>query len=175
MPTGARLARTDDVDDIAAINVVAWRERLAPRFSDVDLGIINAADFATIWGQAILAPPSPLYRLAVATDGHDRARGYAAWGPCTDPDADTGDVEILTFEIDPLHRRLGHGSRLLSAVAGMSADQGARALSMWCDVADEPRRAFFVSSGWGPDSAWRDVEISPDALLREVRLVTSLL
>jgi GNAT superfamily N-acetyltransferase len=174
MPTGARLARTDDVDDIAAITEAVWRERLVPRFEDLDPGVINAADFAATWGQAILAPPSPLYRVAVATDDADRTRGYAAWGPCTDPDAESGDVEILTFEIDPPHRRMGHGSRLLSAVAGLGADQGAQALSMWCDVADEPRRAFFVSSGWAPDSAWRDVEISNGALVREVRLVTSL-
>ena len=174
MPTGARLTRTDDVDDIAAITEAAWRERLIPRFENLDPGVMTAADVATTWGEAILAPPSPLDRLAVATDDADRARGYAAWGPCTDPDAENGDVEILTFEIDPLHRRMGHGSRLLSAVAGMGADQGAVALSVWCDVADEPRRAFFVSSGWAPDSAWRDVEIYNGALVREVRLVTSL-
>ena len=38
MPTGARLARTDDVDDIAAITEAAWRERLIPRFENLDPG-----------------------------------------------------------------------------------------------------------------------------------------
>jgi len=38
-------------------------------------------------------------------------------------------------------------------------------------LADEARRGFLQSAGWGPDTAYRDREIG-DSLLREVRLVT---
>lgn len=38
-------------------------------------------------------------------------------------------------------------------------------------LADEARRAFLQSAGWGPDTAYRDREIG-DEVLREVRLVT---
>jgi GNAT superfamily N-acetyltransferase len=100
--------------------------------------------------------------------------GYAAWGPADDDDATPGDVEVLAFDIDPQRRRLGHGSRLMSAVVDLAANQGARALSMWCTLDDEGRRAFLTSSGWAPDSAWREIEISASTVVREVRLVTGL-
>ena len=174
MPTGARLARTDDVDAIAKITVAAFRERLGDSIMGEVPELSDARMFADIWAQAILSPPSPLHRLAVAVGDDDRVRGYAAWGPSTEADCVPGDVEIMAFEIAPEHRRQGHGSRLMSAVVDLSANAGGLGLLMWCHVADEGRRAFLQSMGWAPDSAWRDVEISPDVVQREVRLVTAL-
>jgi ribosomal protein S18 acetylase RimI-like enzyme len=174
MPTGARLARTDDVDDMARINVLVWRQRLSPVVGANNLDFLQDTDFATLWGDAILRPPSPLHRVAVAVDDGDRVCGYAAWGPSADADSSPGDVEVFAFEVDPQFRRIGHGSRLMSAVVDMSANLGAHALSMWCDIDDEGRRAFLSTSGWAPDTAWRDIEVSAGCLVREVRLVTGL-
>lgn len=174
MPTGARLARTDDVDAIAAITVATFQERLGEGLTEDTIAMIDSRAFADRWAQAILSPPSSLYRLAVAVDDDDRVRGYAAWGPSADIDAEPGDVEILAFEIAPEHRRNGHGSRLMSAVVDLSANAGALGLLMWCHATDEGRRAFLQSMGWAPDSAWRDLQIAPDLVQREVRLVTAV-
>jgi len=174
MPTGARLARTDDVDAIAAITTIVWRERLGHLLPPGATGPWESIDFAAHWGESILHPPSPLHRVAVAVDDRGMVCGYAAWGPADDHDSSPGDVEVLAFDIDPQRRRLGHGSRLMSAVVDLAANQGASALSMWCTLDDEGRRAFLTSSGWAPDSAWREIEISASTVVREVRLVTGL-
>ena len=175
MPTGARLARTDDVDSIARINLDVWHERLAPAMDDGALRFLQDKDFAGLWAEALLRPPSPLYRVAVAVDDNDRVCGYAAWGPASDDDSSPGDVEVYAFEVDPTLRRNGHGSRLMSAIVDMAANQGAIALSMWCTIDGEGRRAFLTDSGWAPDTAWRDIEVSDGAVIREVRLVTALM
>jgi len=52
----------------------------------------------------------------------------------------------------------------------------------WIALDDEPRRAFFTSAGWGPDSAYRDLQVGISAdeasaeatTVREIRLVTAL-
>lgn len=174
MPTGARLARTDDVDDISAITAAVWRERSDQGGWPVPPLASDLTEMAATWADAILRPPSPLHRLAVAVDDADRVCGYAAWAPSLDADAVPGDVALLAFEIPPPARSRGHGSRLMSAVADLSITQGGLVLSHWCLVDDERRRAFFVGSGWAPDSAWRDVEIDHETVVREVRLVTAI-
>jgi len=174
MPTGARLARTDDVDAIAMITAGVWRERLGPVLAPDEVGLWEGTDFASVWGDSILQPPSPLYRVAVAVDDDDRVCGYAAWGPAADTDSSPGDVEVFAFDVDPQKRRQGHGSRLMSALVDMTTNQGATSLSMWCTLDDEGRRNFLTSSGWAPDSAWREIEISSSTIVREVRLVTGL-
>jgi GNAT superfamily N-acetyltransferase len=174
MPIGARLARTDDVDAISAITLAVFVERLGTTAPEDALAHLDARAFADTWAQAILSPPSPLYRLAVAVGESDQVHGYAAWGPSADADAGAGDVDIVAFEISPEHRRQGHGSRLMSAVVDLSGNAGALGLTMWCHARDEGRRAFLQSCGWAPDAAWREIEITPGLVQREVRLVTSL-
>lgn len=174
MPTGARLARTDDVDDIATITVGVWSERLSSRAWPTPALVADTDAAAAVWADAILHPPTALHRLAVAVDDTDRVRGYAAWMPSPDPDCDPGDVELSAFEVAPDARGQGHGSRLMSAVVDLCASQGALALSHWCQVEDEQRRSFFISAGWAPDSAWRDIQIDDTTTAREVRLVTSV-
>ena len=48
---------------------------------------------------------------------------------------------------------------------------GHREAVTWVPLADEARRGFLQSAGWGPDTAYRDREVA-DGVVREVRLVT---
>jgi GNAT superfamily N-acetyltransferase len=179
MPTsGVRLARTSDVDAIADVNVRCWQARLAGLVPDATLAALDPGDLAMTWASAILNPPHPAQRLLVAVDD-DVVVGYAAWGPCADPDVDPGTGELLALEVDPGRCRSGHGSRLMAAAVDLGRTTGTLAAITWIQLADEPRRAFLVDAGWGPDSAYRDVEVGVDdtggaMLVREVRLVTSL-
>lgn len=176
--SGVRLARTSDVDDIAAVNVRAWQTRLAGLVPPDVLAALEPADLAMIWARSILNPPLPGQRLLVSVDD-DQVVGYAAFGPSQDPDADASTVELISLEIDPGRERQGHASRLMSAVIDHARSEQMHSASTWCPVHDEPRRAFLQSAGWGPDSAYRDVEVGIDEneepmLLREVRLVTDI-
>ena len=96
--------------------------------------------------------------------------GAAAVGPSADPDA-AGAGEISLLVVDPARWRQGHGSRLLQASVDHLIAAGHREAVTWVPLADEARRAFLQSAGWGPDTAYRDRAMGED-VLREVRLVT---
>ena len=113
----------------------------------------------------------------VALDGSsssDALVGYAAFGPSIDPDSDPTTAELLALVVDPDCIRQGHGSRLLAATVDQLRASGSQTLIIWLPLADELSRAFFIESGWGPDSAYRDRVISDDIVMREVRLVTNI-
>jgi GNAT superfamily N-acetyltransferase len=180
---GARLARTPDVDDIARIQVAAWRA--AALLPEQALDALDADDLSLVWAGAILNPPTPGHQLLVAVDGvPGEVVGYAAIGPCADPDADAVTGELLALEIDPALTRAGHGSRLMAAAADHARAAGISTWVTWCPLADEARRAFLQSSGWGPDSAYRDIQVGwagagdgaddEPIVVREVRMVTDL-
>ena len=61
---------------------------------------------------------------------------------------------------------------MAAAVEYLRAD-GSTEANTWVPVLDEPRRAFLLSCGWGPDSAYRDIE-AEGRIIREVRLATVL-
>jgi len=176
--SGVRLARTPDVDDIAEVNVNAWQARFAGIIPDEALSALHAPDLAMVWARAILNPPSPAHRLLVAVED-DKVIGYAAIGPSQDPDAEQGTGELVALEVEPERTREGHGSRLMAAAVDHARSLGWESAVTWCGLADEPRREFLQSAGWGPDSAYRDVAVGEqadgtDMLVREVRLTTDL-
>lgn len=173
-----RLARVTDADAIGRINVDSWRLRFNETLPDDVLASLNAEDLAFTWTRSILNPPTRQYRVLVAIDDDAREphiAGYAAIGPCTDPDADPSEVELIALEVDPLLHRRGHGSRLMAAAMDTARESGARSAVTWAPLQDAARRSFLQSAGWVPDSAFRDIALDADGTtLREARLVTGL-
>lgn len=167
-PDSVRLARTSDVDDVARVQVAAWRSAYDTVLPPDVLDALDANDIAFEWGRALLQPGP--HRLLVATAADGALVGAAAIGPASDPDA-VGAGEISLLVVDPDRWGQGHGSRLLQASVDHLIAGGHREAITWVPLADEPRRAFLQSAGWGPDTAYRDREIG-EAVLREVRLVT---
>ena len=177
VPTGVRPARTPDVDDIAALQLRSWRANYADILPAAELVALDPVELAMTWASAILNPPTASHRLMVAVDGASGADvlvGYAAFGACGDPDVSSGTAELLALVVDPAYTRMGHGSRLLAATVEQVRSSGNATLVTWLPLTDEITRTFFSSSGWGPDSAYRDRVISDDKILREVRLVTDI-
>lgn len=174
VPHSARLARTSDVDAIAAVQRRAWRQSYAGVLPAEALDELDAADLAWEWGRAILVGGEHRVFVAVA-EGEGEVVGVASVGPAADSDVKATEVgEIGVLLVDPDHQRLGHGSRLMAACIDMVKTAGRDECVTWVPLDDEPRRTFFQSAGWGPDSAYRDLEFSSEAMVREVRLVTSL-
>lgn len=167
-PDSVRLARTSDVDDVARVQVAAWRAAYEGVLPTTVLDSLDEGEIAWEWGRALLQPGP--HRLLVALDGEGAIAGAAAVGPSADPDA-AGAGEISLLVVDPDRWRQGHGSRLLQASVDHLVAGGHREAVAWVPLADEPRRAFLQSAGWGPDTAYRDREVGAD-VLREVRLVT---
>jgi len=167
-PDSVRLARTADVDDVARIQVAAWRAAYADVLPSSVLEGLDAEEIAWEWGRSLLQPGQ--HRLLVAIGAGGDVVGAAAVGPSADPDAE-GSGEISLLVVDPEHWRQGHGSRLLQASVDHLIAAGHREAIAWVPLADEARRAFLQSAGWGPDTAYRDRDAGGE-VLREVRLVT---
>jgi GNAT superfamily N-acetyltransferase len=171
-----RPARVDDTDAMATLALAAWRVSFHEVVPMATLTSWQAEPMADAWRQAILEPPTPGHRVLVATDD-GIVRGYAALSPATDPDLVDipGVAEIVDLVVAPNAERQGHGSRLLHACADYARDGGATAAVTWVALADEPRRAFLHSHGFGPDGAMRELDLdgTGSTLLKQVRMVTS--
>lgn len=167
-PDSVRLARTSDVDAVARVQIAAWRAAYGDLLPPEVLDSLDPDEIAWEWGRALLQPGR--HRLLVAIDSGGEVVGAAAVGPASDADA-AGAGEISLLVVDPDAWGHGHGSRLLQASVDHLIAAGHGEAITWVPLADESRRAFLQSAGWGPDTAYRDREVG-DAVVREVRLVT---
>ena len=168
-----RLATVEDTPAMAALALAAWRVGFHEVLPDSALNL-DADEVATSWENAIVNPPTPGHRVLVATDA-GVVRGYAAMGPANDPDLVNvaGVVEVIDLVVAPNAYNQGHGTRLLHACADYARDGGATSAVTWVSLVDEPRRAFYLANGFGPDGAIRELEIDQTTTLKQVRLGTS--
>jgi len=145
-----RPATPGDENAIARAQLRAWRATHAELLGEDVLEQLDAAAVREQWAAAITAPPSPDHRVLVACDG-PRVVGFAAYAP-------TGDgIEVVALEVDPDHRRAGHGSRLLAACVDLAREQGATHLTTWVLDQDEARARFLAGAGLGKDGARREL------------------
>jgi len=167
----ARLAWPDDAAAIARIQLATWAET----YVDVDeVDQVDPAQLAERWATLISRPPEAKVRVLVALE-RATVRGYALVHPSHDPDSDQkADGEIGELAIAPDHRREGHGSRLLQAVADTLSSDGFSRVVWWVEGRDDARRAFATSAGWAADGAHRELEAESGARLSQVRLHTGL-
>lgn len=184
-PTSAvRDATAADASSVASIQSTSWRHDFD--WPEEVFAALSAADPEMQWARAVIAPPGPGYRLVVATQGEDVV-GYGALAPSSDPDAQVGELEIVGWEVSPDHRRHGHGSRLLAAMADHARAVSGRVLTIWIPAHDEVRRSVLTQAGFGPDGAFRTVAMDSDSAdtgapetedvntgLRQVRLIAEL-
>ncbi|AKT52736.1 hypothetical protein ADJ73_09955 [Arsenicicoccus sp. oral taxon 190] len=173
-----REARVTDAPAVGTVQSAVWRDAFAGLLPADVLAAFEPLPFARAWRASLQQPPSPRHRLVVSCAGA-QVVGYAAIGPCEDPDAEEADGEILTLGVHPDGRHQGHGSRLLNATVDLLRDAGFGQVSAWLPAQDAGTRAFLEAAGFHPDSAWRDRVVSETAdadpvLLREIRLTATL-
>jgi GNAT superfamily N-acetyltransferase len=176
-----RPAHVGDARAIGAVQLRSWRLGYAGVLPDELLAGLTAQQLAVGWDRAVTAPPTARHTVLVACAG-STVVGLAALGPSADGDASPADGEVVALEVDPAHRRAGHGSRLLAAVADTARTRGFTALRVWVPSTDDGRRAFLESAGLRPDGARRRLRAAPDERpdavgdveVREVRLAAAL-
>jgi GNAT superfamily N-acetyltransferase len=71
--------------------------------------------------------------------------------------------ELFTMWISPEHRRGGHATRLIEAVADWSHDGGGRALGLW--VTDPGARALYERNGFADDGRREPLPHTPTVIM----------
>lgn len=170
MPNGVRLARTSDLDAVAALQWESWTTRephMAEAAQQADLDVRAVAD---LWRDSLLSAQEPAARLFVATDTTDQVVGFAATAPAQDPDADASVVELLDLVVHPNSERAGHGSRLLAAVAETLAKIGYAEIVVWRSADDATGQAFLSSAGFNVDGARRELASDYGQTATQIRM-----
>jgi GNAT superfamily N-acetyltransferase len=171
-----RPARPQDAAALGDVHARGWRTSYAALLPEQARTALEPADLAASWSQAVSTPPSPRHQVLVAT-AEGALVGFVAIAPGSDGDADPAvDAEVLVLVVDPDAQRRGHGSRLLNAAVDVLRDGGFHRVTTWVPDADEPRRRFLESAGFGADGATRVLDTSGDgsSTVRESRLATAL-
>lgn len=150
-----RPATPEDEAAVARVQLRAWRVTHADLLGPAVLEQLDVQAVRAQWDAAIRRPPSARHRVLVACDG-PRVVGFAATAPLGDA---ADGVEVLALEVDPDHRRAGHGSRLLAACVDLAREDGADHLQTWVLDGDSAREEFLRSSGLGADGAARELGV----------------
>jgi len=167
-----RVAWAADAPKVAQVQIRAWKTDYASILPDELLEALDEHAIADKWRHSLTHPPDARNRLLVALEKGEVV-GFAATGPCDDPDARPGvDGAISILHVDPDHTGKGHGSRLLQACVDTLVADGFRRAVIWLASADDPVRRFLRKAGWQPDGAHRELELVGESgvRLKQVRL-----
>jgi GNAT superfamily N-acetyltransferase len=171
-----RVAWAADAEEIARLQVRAWRQAYDGVLPARALESLDVAAFAAQWQQAITRPTEARHRVLVALD-RVTVTGFVFTAPADDPDAHPeADGQLAEFLVDPDRTRQGHGSRLLQAGADtLRADGFARA-TVWVTSTDDVLRGFLTDAGWATDGAHRELDLTGDGstTVKQLRLHTDL-
>ncbi|GIJ45882.1 N-acetyltransferase [Virgisporangium aliadipatigenens] len=187
-----RVARPDDVVDIARIQLTTWQvayRRLIPR---TVLDQLNVEWLSEQWHGAVTAPPTPEHRVLMAIEQAERESvaepapayrvGFAASGPADAttlaPDENHNAlsdrvVAITELLVEPRWGRRGHGSRLLAASVDHWRTDGYETAVTWVFRDDVATVKFLTSTGWAPDGAARALDVD-DLLVPQIRMRTEI-
>lgn len=171
-----RPAAGEDAEEIARIQLEAWRIGYVDVLPAAVLEGLDAGAIARSWHGATVAPPSGRHHVLLALEGEHRV-GFAAFGP--DPDLQPDDpspeatAAISILLVEPRWGRRGHGSRLLAAIADLARADNVSRLVAWAPAAHHPTLEFYRSAGWEPDGLQRTLDTGAGEV-NELRLHTSL-
>ncbi len=162
-----RTARPTDAGGVGAVQAQLWASAYGMFLSPELLHQFTPEAFSQVWEESLSAPPSPLHRLLVATQGTELV-GFVAIGPAGDGTGAIG--EILIGGVVESHRRTGHGSRLLNAAVDTLLAGNFGQVETWVLALDSTTLEFAEQAGLTADGAWRERALPGDNTAREVRL-----
>jgi L-amino acid N-acyltransferase YncA len=126
---------------------------------------LSAEDRAAMWARRIESTGGAGMFVAVA---EGVAVGFAAFGGCAEPNADTRVGELYAINVDPDHWGNGLGRRLLTAAMQELRSDGYQELVLWVVPENARARGLYESEGWIADGATREDEVL-GATVAEVR------
>ena len=168
-----RPARAGDAEAVARVQLVTWRTAYRALLPEALLDDWDTPAAVDAWRAAVVSPPTPAHGVLVALDGVE-VTGFAAYGPPEGdavPDGPT--TEVTALLVEPRWGRRGHGSRLLAAVADLSAAAGVTRLQMWLPEEEAVTAGFLTGAGWAADG-WARTLDAGGRPLRQLRWHTLL-
>ena len=141
-----RPAVPGDEAAVTRVQTAAWR--VAPALGDAVVDLVDDDAVRARWADAVTRSPGPGFAVLVALDGPTIV-GFAAVAP----------GQLLSLEVDPGHRRRGHGSRLLAAAVDRLRADGATDVVTWVLDGDTGREQFLSGAGLGPDGPHRTLAV----------------
>jgi GNAT superfamily N-acetyltransferase len=147
-----------DAAELARIQHASWAQTIAEPLGADTLESLDLDAMAEQWRTAITTPPGPGFSVLTALAAQ-QVVGFCAVSP----------ELIVAFEVDPLHQREGHGSRLLSAAVDRLRQDGANSANVWLPRDAQAKQQFFASAGFGEAGRIRHLQVSEDREIVEER------
>ncbi|HVP02914.1 MAG TPA: GNAT family N-acetyltransferase [Solirubrobacteraceae bacterium] len=159
-----RRAGAEDAGPIAGIAVRAWWHSHRDFVSAQALAERTVEAQTARWA-ARLAEPEREVWVAVAGG---RVAGYAAVGPCADPDAAPASGSLDALYVDPPAQGAGLGTHLLQHAVARLRARGLRRATLWVFEQNDQARAFYERHGWvlDPDGAGNEPEAWDEPAVR---------
>lgn len=156
-----RVAQPDDAEAVAHVQAAAWAQRFA---TTVPPGELPGADALLPHWQEVLGRPvaDPHDGLVLVATEDEQVVGVLAAGPSSDDDAVAEECEITELTVHPDAAGAGHGSRLLTAWADLSAPAGVTAGRIWLTAADDELRGLLSAAGFAADGATSTLDLRGD-------------
>ena len=156
-----RVANEGDAEAIAAVQAAAWAQRFALALPPDELPDSEA--LAAQWQEGLTGPcDQPLTGLVLVATAGGEVVGVLAAGPTADDDRVEGEVEITELAVAPEFAGDGHGSRLVTAWADLSAPAGVKAGRIWLSDQDVELRGLLGAAGFAPDGARSTLDLRGD-------------
>ncbi len=144
-----RTAQRADIDELAQVDVRAWRAAYADIFPPHTLDGLSVRRALIKWSWVVARRRARDLVLVAEVDG--RIAGFCQAGPARDDSATV--AEIYTIYVDPHAWRRGVGSALMEVALSWLAPRYERAV-LWVVRENAPARRFYEAHGfeWVQDS-----------------------
>lgn len=165
VPPRDRHAREDDAEQIAELQVAAWRTAYAGILPAAELHGLDTVALTGFWRDQIASAAAAGAHVLVHDDGQ-RITGFSAFGPARDDDLRQrpGVEELYAFYARPECWGTGVGRSLMRSTLSIWADRGTPAGYLWVLERNARGRAFYQKGGWRHDPTAAPSGSDPGAL-----------
>ncbi|HET9518096.1 MAG TPA: GNAT family N-acetyltransferase [Actinoplanes sp.] len=149
-----------DIDEVAAVQVRAWRAAYAGRLPADALAALDPAEVAAV-RRGYLEQPEV---HTVVADDAQAIVGFASYGPYQgidqSDDADREVGQLYAMYVEPARWGGGVGRSLLATVRADLAGSGRAQLRLWVLESNAQARRFYERHGLRPDGERSTIEIT---------------
>jgi GNAT superfamily N-acetyltransferase len=144
-----------DVDDLARINIDAWRSAYSGMVPQSRIDGMDAASYRQRWVDNVTVGRPGVAFFVADLDGVQA--GYSIGGPYRPqeeaPPTEVTDRlgELYAIYVDPPHQGRGIGSALHESLLNWLAGEGYTEVALWVLEANRPSRLWYSRRGWHPD------------------------